>query len=78
MLRVIERGEQLGFALESRETVGVAARRLGQDLDGDVATEPRVSGAIDLAHPAGTERCDDFVGAESISRGKGHGLGSLL
>src|SRR5207253_1610501 len=36
-----------------------------QDFDGDVAAEARVAGAIDLAHAAGAERRDDFVGTEA-------------
>jgi hypothetical protein len=37
-------------------------RQLGrEDLDGDLATEPRVAGAVDLAHSAGAERRQDFV-----------------
>ena len=36
----------------------------GQDLDGDVAIELGVGGAIDRAHAALAERRDDFVGAE--------------
>ena len=35
-----------------------------QHLDRDVAPEPRVAGAIDLAHPARAERRQDLVGTE--------------
>jgi hypothetical protein len=37
-VRVIEGRERLRFALESRQPIGVAGKRLGQDLDRDVAT----------------------------------------
>ena len=40
----------------------------GQNLDGDVAAEPRVARAIDLAHPAGAERRDDLVRARGARR----------
>jgi hypothetical protein len=36
----------------------------GQNLDGDGAVEGRVLSAVNLAHAAGSERRDDFVGAE--------------
>ena len=45
---------------------------LGQYLDRDVATEPRVAGTIHLAHAARAERRDDLVGAEANARGQGH------
>ena len=40
------------LALEPREPVGIIVNARGQDLDRDVAIEPRVARAIDLAHPA--------------------------
>ena len=42
-----------------------AANDLGQDLDGDVAIEPRVAGAIDLAHAACPQGGEDLVRAEA-------------
>ena len=51
-VRMIQRGQHLRFALESREPVGISRERLGQDLDRDVAIQPRVARAIDLAHAA--------------------------
>ncbi len=54
-VRMIERGERLRFALEARETLGVIGERRRQNLQGHVAAELRVAGAIDLAHPAGSE-----------------------
>ena len=36
-----------------------SARQLGrQDLDRDLASEPRVPGPVDLAHPARAERLE--------------------
>ena len=37
------------------EAIGIVGERGGQDLDRDVAAEPRVARAIDLAHAAGAE-----------------------
>ena len=63
---MIERGEQLRFALEPRETIRVADEGVGQHLDRDVAAQLGVARAIDLAHAAGAERRDDFIGPESV------------
>ncbi len=49
-VRVIERGECLGFALETGDAIFVAGGRVGQHLDRDFAAELGVAGAIDLAH----------------------------
>ena len=63
-VRVVERRDGLGLALEARQAVGMGGHVLGQHLDRDLAAEPRVARAIDLAHPARAERRDDLVGAE--------------
>ena len=44
----------------------------GQHLDGDVAIEPRVVRAIDLAHAAGADGRDDFIRPETGSNLNGH------
>ena len=44
--------------------VGVRADGLGQDLDGDLAFEIGVRGAIDLAHSAFAKLRDDFKGPD--------------
>jgi hypothetical protein len=62
---VIERGHRAGLPLESLEPFR-ARRHLGrQHLESHVAAEPRVSRAIDLAHPARADRRDDLVGSEA-------------
>ena len=66
---MIERGEQSRFALESRHAIGVGRERRRQDLHRDVAIELRVARAIDLSHPAGAERGENFVGAEACAGG---------
>ena len=58
---MVERGEHLRFALETREPVGVVRRTSRQDFDRDIASELRVARAIDLAHAAGAEMGDDLV-----------------
>ena len=51
-VRVRERGDRLRLALEARERLAVRDEALGQDLDRDVALEPRVPRPVDLAHAA--------------------------
>jgi hypothetical protein len=77
-VRMRERGDGLGLALEARERVGVGGQLRGEDLDGDVAVELRVAGAVDLAHPAGAERREDFVGPETGPGSQRHGGGAIL
>ena len=55
-VRMVQRGEDFRFALESGHPFRVSRERLGQDLDGDVAIEPRVARPIHFAHAAGAER----------------------
>jgi hypothetical protein len=60
-VRMIERGERLGLALESGEPIGIGGERVGQDLDRHVAIQLRVAGFVDLAHAAGADSAGDFV-----------------
>ncbi len=53
---VVEGGEDSSFALEPRQPLGIVRQLRGQDLDRDLAPEPRVAGAVHLAHPAPAER----------------------
>ena len=57
---MVQRRQHLGFALEARQALGIGGERRRQDLDRHLALEPRVGGAIDLAHTAGAERRDDL------------------
>ena len=61
--RMIQRCEQLGFAIEPRDAIGIAGQGRGQDRDGDVAVQARIAGALPLAHSARPERRNDFVRA---------------
>ena len=55
-----------------RRRSGSAEVHGGQDLERDVATEPRVVGEINLAHSAAAQQVQDFVGAEQRAGGQGH------
>ena len=64
-VRMVQRGEGLGFAREPRQAVGIMRERFGQDLDRDVTIQLRVARAEDLPHAAFADRRDDFVDAEA-------------
>ena len=55
-VRMIERGEELSFALEAGKPFGIGREGVRQDLQRDLAPELRIARAIHLAHPAGAER----------------------
>ena len=57
-----------GLLLEALQAVLVGGQLLGDDLDGHVAAEARVVGAVDLAHAARAERRDDLVRADTTAR----------
>ena len=69
---MIERGGRARFLLESAQPIGVGCDCGGQDLDRDVAAQPRVVRAIDLAHAPGTDGAEDFVGAKARAWLEGH------
>ena len=64
-VRMIERRDGARLAVEAVAQLRVGGERRGEDLDRDGAIEPRIAGAIHLAHPTLADECDDFVGAEA-------------
>jgi hypothetical protein len=66
-VRMIERGQRPCLALKARHTVGVSGDGVGQNLQRDVAFELGIACPIDLTHPAGPERADHLVDAQSGS-----------
>jgi hypothetical protein len=69
---MIERGEHFGLALKTREAIGIARERRGQDFERDLALQPRIACAIHLAHAACAQQAKDFVTAGSGSYREGH------
>ncbi len=63
--RVVERGGGARLLLEAAEAVRVLRELLRQQLERDLAPEPRVLRAEDLSHPAGAEWAEDLVRAEA-------------
>ena len=64
-VRVVEGGHGPRLALEPCEPFGVGGQLRGQHLDRDLASQPRVAGAVDLAHPAGPDEAEDLVRPET-------------
>jgi hypothetical protein len=71
-VRVLQGGDCLCLPPETREGRRVIGCFLRQDLDRHVPFEPRVAGAIDLAHPARPERRADLVRAQPRSESLCH------
>jgi hypothetical protein len=65
---MIERGEQLRFAFESRDARGVDGDACWKDLERDIAIQPRIARAIHLAHSAFAQQIDNLIGADFGSR----------
>ena len=76
-VRMVERRDGARFALEALAELGIGGECVGQDLDRDDAIEPRVARLVDLAHAAGADEREDFVGAEAGAGGQSHGLLAL-
>ena len=71
-VRVIEGGQRLGFAHEAIEAVGVVLERGRENLDGDLALQLGIAGAIHLAHSARPEGRGDLVRAEACTWRESH------
>jgi hypothetical protein len=63
-IRMIERRENLGLALEPCETVSVESHGIRKDLNRHSAIERPVVRAIDLTHPARSDLAGNFIWAE--------------
>ena len=50
---MVQRGNRLGFQLEAAEALGIRRELRRQHLHRHLPAQPRVEGAVDLAHPAG-------------------------
>ncbi|MGB7220680.1 MAG: hypothetical protein WBD07_17915 [Vicinamibacterales bacterium] len=61
---MVEGCEDFGFALKTRQPLGVLGEGLWKYLDGDVALQAGITRSVDLTHPAGADGGDDFIRAE--------------
>ncbi len=60
---VIERGGGASLAIEPTKALGIGADFAREDFDGGFTSQLDVPSAVDLAHPAGTERRKNLVRA---------------
>jgi len=65
---VVQRRDRPRLLLEASQSLRVGDELRRQHLDRHLAPEPRVAGAVHLAHPARTDRGEDLVGAEARAR----------
>ena len=75
---MVQRRENLRFPFETAEPIGVVGKGGGQYLDRDVAIEPGIARAIDLAHAAGAEGREDFIGTEARAGGQGQAVSWII
>jgi len=61
---MIQRRDGAGFQLETPQPVGIARKRLRQNLDGHLAIEARIAGTIHLSHAACAQRRQNFIRPE--------------
>ena len=64
----VQRGEGSRLTIESRQPFGIRGCRCRENLDRDVAPQPGVASAIDLAHSACANRLNNLVGRELVTR----------
>src|SRR5690242_13793078 len=69
---MLERGGELRFLDESLPAVIVRDEVGRQHLQRHHPVQPGILGLIDLAHAAGAEMGDDFVGTQASSGGERH------
>jgi hypothetical protein len=65
-------GDALRLALQTGRPLRVGGSRLGDDLDGDVAFQSRITRAIHFPHAAAANQRDDFVRAEPGAGSESH------
>ena len=69
---MIERGQHLRLTMKSRQAFRIGRKEFRQDLQRDVATEPRITCAIHLAHSAGADGGEDLVRFEACTGTEAH------
>jgi len=60
--------ECLRLAREPRQAVGIGSEQIGENLQRNIAVEPRIAGTIHFALPVGAERTEDLVWTETGTR----------
>src|SRR6187402_194893 len=76
-VRMRQRRDGFGFAIEARQPLRITRDGFRKNLDRDVSIESRIARAIDLSHPAGPKRAQDFVSSEAAAGRERHWRVSL-
>ena len=71
---MVEAGENLRLSLEAGQAIRIGSERLWKHLQRDLAVELRVSGLVDLPHPALADEGGDVIVAESGADFNSHEL----
>jgi hypothetical protein len=73
-MRMVQRPDDAGFAIEALAELRVGGEFGGQDLDGDLPVESSIDGPVDVAHASGGDGGDYFVGTQpgAGSEGREH------
>ena len=69
-VRMVQRREDLGFALEAGQPFRIGREGRGKDLDRNAALQPGVASLVDLAHTAGAQRRDHLVRTDAGASGE--------
>jgi hypothetical protein len=77
-VRMVERGQHLGFALKAHQPIGIRGHRLRQDLDGDLTFQAGVARTIDRAHAAFAKFGDDVIPAKAGPWFQTHRGGAII
>ena len=70
-VRVVERGDGLGFPSEARQPVGVSREGIGKNLQRHITIQFRVARAVDLTHATSAEQPPGSRTGRGGCRGEG-------
>ena len=70
-VRIVQGRQRSRFSFEASQSIGIAGKRRRQHLDRDVASQPGIACAIDVANSPGSKDRDELVVAETRA-GEGH------
>ena len=67
-VRMVQARNSPCLAIKAFSQSGAIGNTVGEDFDGDDAIQTPIASAVHLAHPARTNRREDFIGPESLAR----------
>src|SRR5579864_395662 len=77
-VRVAERGDGTGFAIEALSGFDVAGKMFWQNLDGYNSVQPGIARPVHFSHTARAERRDNFIRTEFGPRREPHALRAII